>query len=437
MIVDFTVENFRSIKDMQTLSMLATAFKEHPKNTFLNPNPNDKEFRLLRTAGIYGANASGKSNVLRAIETFVSFVKNSTEIKVDEKIKYFDPFKLDKNTIFAPTKFELEFINIDKIRYRYGFSFTEDEVVEEHLYFYPKGYETNLFLREKNKPIEFGQSLTGDKKIIERQLLKNNLYLSKAANSNHKQLKGVYQYFDNILILCDKKFFFDVNPLLPFVDLTHYDTPKDFVDKFIKIADVGIEKVEYERNDSKSFESFVDFLKKDNSFTEEQIEKLKHKPTAIHKVFDRGNETGETVFKIEDESEGTQKLYRLCGVLFHAMKNNSILIMDELNNSFHPYITQFLLKLFHSNKARSTYQFIFATHDVSILNLDIFRRDQIWFTEKDAFGSTNLYSLGEFKKSEIRKKTPIDKWYLSGRFGALPLVGSVRNLLEYAETTKK
>ena len=197
MLIDFTIENFRSIKTPITLSLLATHIDEHPDSKFRFKQEPDIE--LLKTAVIYGANASGKSNIIKAFDIFQDFILDSTDLKPGQKIKYYQPFKLEKGWDKKPSVFDIEFIAEDSVRYRYEVAYDQDEILKESLVFYPKGQEANLFLREKGKAIKFGDYFSGPAKTIEKQLLENHLFLSKAANSNNKRLKDIYLYFRKTL----------------------------------------------------------------------------------------------------------------------------------------------------------------------------------------------------------------------------------------------
>ena len=176
MIVDFSVKNFKSIKEEQTFSMLASNSKsELPDNVF--PTEKEPNISLLKTGVIMGANASGKSNLLAAIETFRDFVVNSTDLKVEENIPYYEPYRLDETWLKKPTAFEMEFIGGDHIRYKYSVLFDRDEVLEEELVFYPQKQEALLYRREQGKIIKFGSQFKGRKRSIENELLPNILFL--------------------------------------------------------------------------------------------------------------------------------------------------------------------------------------------------------------------------------------------------------------------
>ncbi len=199
MLIEFSVSNFRSIYEKQTLSMVAAKLtgKENTQTNIFTPE-RYKNLPLLKTAAIYGANASGKSNLLKAMDYFVALATASTSLKNTDKFLFF-PFKLNNQGIFDPTSFEMEFIAKDEIRYIYGFSITESEVIEEHLLSYTSNKPTEIFVRKKGEPIKFSSVLKGHKKILEEQLQKNHLLLTKAANSNFEQLHSVYNFFTSAI----------------------------------------------------------------------------------------------------------------------------------------------------------------------------------------------------------------------------------------------
>ncbi len=433
MLIDFTISNFRSIKEAATLSMLATKIKEHPDNIF-QPNK-EKNINLIKAAVIYGANASGKSNILRALKVFQEFVVKSTDLKIGEKITYYDPFKLEKTWAKKPAMFEIEFFGKDSVRYRYMVEFNSEEIIKESLVFFPKSQEANLFLREKDNPIKFGDYFHGPAKSIENQLIKNNLFLSKAANSNNKLMEDIYLYFMSNLILST-----DDMPVIPGVSFTTNECVDDespidtkIISELLKIADTGIEYVDISKQ--KVVDDFLTFSDAySDEFKKLAIENLFYQPRMYHKTFDDETEVGEIGFGLAEESGGTVKLYDLAGKILHVLINGNVFIIDELNNSLHPIMTELLVEIFNNPGSNpNNAQLIFATHDTTLLNPDLFRRDQIWLTEKNQFGATSLYSLSEFDYRKVRGNTPFDKWYLSGRFGALPIIGDFKSWIKNAQ----
>ena len=192
MIINFSITNYRSIRDKVTLSFLPyKSFKELPANSYKATDRID----LLRTAVIYGANASGKSNVLKALNDFFAFILKSTDLKLNQKIEIYEPFLLDTECEHTPTSFEIDFIASDQVRYKYAIEFNSEAIIKEELLCYPKGQKVIVFSRSKSKPIEFGTYLKGEKKSVEARLMNNQLFLTKGANENIEQLIPVYEYF--------------------------------------------------------------------------------------------------------------------------------------------------------------------------------------------------------------------------------------------------
>lgn len=427
MIIDFTVKNFKSIKEQQTFSMLASTIKdEYPGNVF-QPGE-EKKLSLLKTSVIFGPNASGKSNLIMAIKSLAAFAVHSTDLKLEQDIPYYDPYKFDKNNLLNPTEFEIEFIGNDKIRYKYTVSFNRKEVQQEKLVFYPKKQESCLFLREKGKTIKFGSQLAGKKRSIESELLPNNLFLSKAANSNHLQLKDVYLYF-----LKNLKFHMAEDSRAGETSDTtmlrlenNSELRKKLID-FLAAVDTGIHSVGLRKKNEKSPSrlKYTDRIAQTPGVT--TFTASSFTPVIYHKVYDGNRETGTTDLDLNEESDGTIKMYHLAVKVIEVLEAGHTLIVDELDTSIHPLVSRYLLELFNDHgKNPNNGQLIAATHDVSLLDPKIFRRDQIWFTAKNSYGATEIFSLDEFDKNEVRKNTPFDKWYLNGRFGALPLINKKR-----------
>jgi AAA15 family ATPase/GTPase len=426
MIVDFSVENFRSIKTEQTLSMFVSdSKKDLPENTF--PLEKENKLSLLKTGLIYGANASGKSNLLLALKALQDFVVDSTDLKLDASIPYYQPYKLDKKYRDNPTTFGMEFVGNDGIRYRYTISFTKMEVILEELLFYPNKQEALLFRRKKGETIKFGHHAKGRKKSIEQELIGNNLFLSKAANSNHDQFKDIYLYFKNNLN------FFPRGLLgTPFDTFRTFKLQKnkgnDFSNRLTNLliaADTGIHSIEFEEE---SIEIPPEFLELVPEEKREEFSKNPHlpgNPVTYHNTFD-GETEGESIgFQLlSEESDGTLKMYSLGGYIIPALEKGHALIIDELDRSMHPHLCEYVVKLFNNPETNPhNAQLIATTHDTTLLNSNNLRRDQIWFISKD-HGASHLFSLDEFDKSEVRKNTPFDKWYLDGRFGAIPKINT-------------
>ncbi len=426
MIIDFSVENFRSIKDLQTLSMCAAPGKEHPNQVF---EARADKIRLLKSALIFGANASGKSNVILALATFQNFILDSTDLKLGRNIPYYEPYRLDQASAKRPTYFDMEFIAEDGIRYKYQVLYNRQEVLREELVFYPKKQEARLFTREKGKAMLFGEYLRGKKRSIESELLDNNLFLSKAANSRHEQLSDIYLYFAKLDIISHQG---SPNDFRIGFTNSQYEAFNDhgmskMLSQFLKAADLGVNGFKIKKSDKR------------HDFPPEMPEEVKYllkssmeyEVTLTHDLYDGESVVGSVDMEIANESTGTRKIYELAYSVIEALKKGGVLIVDELNNCLHPLLSEFILDLFHNEeKNPKNGQFIATAHDTTLMDPENLRRDQIWFTEKDKTGATNLYSLAEFDGEEVRKTTPFNKWYLTGRFGALPLISRQKIIAE-------
>lgn len=408
MLVDFTIKNYRSFKNESLFSMVAEKKKEDIPNNLFNISE-DSDISLLKTAVVYGANASGKSNLLLAFETLKNFILNSTDLKLDQEIPFYKPFLLDVETRNQPMLFEIEFITAEPMRYRYSVEFDKTQIISEKLIFFPEKNGRNLFERDGvTGKYSWGRDLKGKKESLTGEVLKNVLFLSKAANNNEsdERLRAIYRYFRTNFMFhtsADSSRTEVYLTSLKMNDLSQKGFNESLIE-FLKSADLGISSVRVRK--------------------EKTINDLSTKVDIGHRVFSRTNETGEDhFFQLQDESAGTIKMFDLAGKIIDTLRNGNVLIVDELDSSFHPLMSEYILSIFNDPvKNPKNAQLIVATHDAYLLDSEKLRRDQIWFVEKDKYGASNLYSLDEFEKSEVRKNVPFDRWYLSGRFGALPLI---------------
>jgi AAA15 family ATPase/GTPase len=402
MLVEFKVGNFLSFKETVAFSMAAASIREH-KDTHVFKA---KNFQLLKSAVVYGANASGKTNLIKAISFMRYFVINSSkESQAEEKINV-DRFKLSSETDKKPSFFEITFIH-ENIRYRYGFE-VDKEKVHSEWFFYTKERETMLFTREDNH-FELGRAFRKEGKELELKTRKNALFLSAAAQWNGEISLKIVKWFTHHL-----KIIYGLNKgdISTTVDLLEKDNQlKDRVLEFIKVADLGIHEVKIEKS------AKADLVSSSFVYTPEI--------RTFHKKYD---DNGKTVsieeFKMErDESEGTKQLFSLIGLVINALNNGNLLIVDELDAQLHPLITNYIINLFNStDKNPHNAQLIFNTHDTNFLSNKLFRRDQIWFAEKDRQEATDLYSLVEYN-FKVRKDESYGKNYIIGKYGAIPFLG--------------
>lgn len=417
MIIQFSVENFRSIKNKETLSLIADSGKTNSNNVFEAL----ESIKMLKSAVIYGANASGKTNVIRAFHAFHQMILRSTDYKNGESIRYYNPFRLDIEYRNRPTKFSLDFV-YSNIRFTYFYAFNEKEIISERLDFYPKNYRANLFIREKGKSVKLGKSFLN--KRIDKKVLNNHLFLTKSGNSGHKQMGELYLYFRKIAVW-NSHSQNQIKQIRQNIEALITSTKgKDFnqkLNKLIKIADTKIEAILVHKLKAAAF-VFPDQVP--NSVKDKVLKENKFRTYAMHRIYKNGEESGFENFDINEESEGTRMLFVLGGLLLKQLEIGGIVFIDEIENSMHPRLCKFLIKLFH-NQATNTKnsQLIFATHETTLLDKENFRKDQIWFTEKNKFGETELYSAADFEG--VRNDIPFEEWYMNGKFGGQPNIKEI------------
>jgi len=367
-----------------------------------------KSDNLLRSAVIYGANASGKSNILMAFYFLKALVLNSHNHQKGQGIKY-EPFKLDKACLQIPTRFQIIFIQ-NEIKYAYTIAFNGIKVLEESLYWYKNNRRALLFERI-NTEFKFTRDKTIQNFIAERTL-ENTLYLSKATQENYQEVFPVFDWFKNQLqFIGPYQPIGSERPTIAFIEKESKN--KELILKALAEADLALEDIEVNlrllekipESLPPEIKSFINIAK---TLSLEEINiKTSHKGV----VFDYFTE----------ESEGTKRLFSLIGLWLDALENGRILVIDELEVKLHHKLNLFLINLFHNKiQNKTNAQLIFTTHNTNLLDQTIFRRDQIWFTEKnEEKGSTELYSLIEFSP---RKDKDIERGYLAGRYGALPFI---------------
>ncbi|MBD1812245.1 ATP-binding protein [Microcoleus vaginatus DQ-U2] len=416
MLIEFSVSNFRSIKEQQTLSMIADSSTRKNDNTFVPIEGN--KLRLLDSAAIYGANASGKSNILKALTTLISYI-HDLKIDVDDNIPYYEPFELEKSCLSKPSIFKVSFI-IEGIMYDYQITFDSREVHHEQLDFYPHKRQANLFIRTKNE-VKRGDYFQ-DKRLFSTKALTKYPYLSKVAREEHEQMQKIYEYLKTY------NFYAANDPhmrssLVRHVNqqLQKHEKLKIKLDKLIRIADTHIEQIKIEeKNVDFEFEyqgsyKIPKFIMSDN----------KYEFFAVHKTFRDGLLEGEAKFPFfQKESIGTITLYGLGALMLLILNRGHILVIDEIDNSLHPKLCKFLIKLFHHplTNPRNA-QLIFASHETTLLDRELLRKDQIWFTEKNKYGETQLFSAQDFDK--VKGDEPFDLWYMQGKFGGQPNIKEV------------
>jgi AAA15 family ATPase/GTPase len=420
MILSLKIENFRSIKEALTVNLTSEKrLKEHDlsENSFVENNS-----ELLKSLLIYGRNASGKSNILLALKALQFLVESSDGFKHGMAIPPYEPFKFDTAYSNTPVYFEIDFISVEtKTKYKYIVSFDKKNIVFEGLYIYPEGIKSKLYER-KMSSISYGDYYKGTKKIIEDDLLPNQLFLSKSSTSKVKYLDDCYLYFKKYMYISTiHDTDYDTTIIRAFSEiLTKDDKLKNNLLDLLKASDTSINDFKIKENDKKI--KFPGSIPED--IKNQLIDKFKYEVFTSHTLFQNGVEIGQETLGLEDESFGTKKLFAIGALILGTIDDGGVIIIDELDKGLHPLISKLLISLFNSKKNNpNNAQLIFATHDSSLLDLDSLRRDQISFVDKEYEGHSIYYKLSDIKG--IRKDIPLDKWYLSGRFKAVPVTNEV------------
>lgn len=431
MLIEFQVGNLLSFKDKVTFSMVASEIdsqdSELDSNSVIVVN---EELKLLKTTAIYGANASGKSNFAKAFSFMKWFVINSsTAIQVTDEIDI-EPFRLSTETENKPSFFQVKFGLNNKI-YRYGFEITKAQVISEWLFCITNVQEFNLFERRLNRfkikqRFKEGQGLKDKTKD-------NSLFISVSAQFNGKISEQILKWFFNCQVISASG---THDSFYRNLTLKSFESPlKQDIVQFIKDLDLSIYDIRMTKQSVSSETLPLEMpeeLKKLilRSATEVSSTSIQ----TFHEKYDKeGKVVGTEKFDLEeDESEGTKKLFYFSGIILNALKNGQLIVIDELDAKLHPIITHKIVQLFNSNEYNSKgAQLIFMTHDTNLLSSSLFgsrllRRDQIWFTEKNQQGATDLYSLVEY---DIPENAPFESDYIRGKYGAIPFIGSFRKLL--------
>ena len=424
MILNFSIQNFGSIKDRQTLTFEADK-SDHLENSYVI---HTNGLRILKIALIYGANASGKTTILKALEFLRDIVLEPKTKKTDELD--FQPFLFDSETPNQNAVMSIEFLANDT-KYFYEVAFFKKAVVYEVLNFHnPKKaniYKRTTDIKNEFTEITFGSKIKIDKTIeknLEANTLWNNTVLGGFLKTNIdiKELKEVVEWFKNYLYpLIDTKTQLEgfVTSKIDQGELTKFD-----VINILKKADFHISDILIQENEQVIPDGFIELVKKQLKAHDSEVKKLeeKGKITSVSIEFEHTVNQAKYTLPIELESQGTRRFYGFAGLLALLIKNSTSFPIDELESSLHPELyTHFILSfLLNSNKS----QIIATTHNREIFdNKDIFRNDAIWFTDKNENGSTELYSLADFDSSIVRNTTNIYNAYKSGKLKATPNLG--------------
>lgn len=436
MIISFKVKNFRSIKDKVELSMEASTSKSKPENVFEVETKPGKVFRLLKTAVIYGPNASGKSNIIRAYWTFRLMISQSFRNDVNDTIKIIEPFELSKETISQPTEFSLHFIGPDKTQFIYWVAISQEQgVIEETLKFYPEKSPMIIYKRKGRNIIHtmplFFSDLSYPKVVNPKRLL-----LSELGNSGDIFWENLRNYF-----VLDTMVFNSAGGSMVYRlasaakrifenDSEQANNIKKKVVRLVKLSDLGITDIDLKEEMVEEFR--VNTVEEpDETYGNTRKEK---RLKTYHNVYNNDRIVDVKQFDLlRQGSTGTIAIVGLSAEILTSFEAHSgrTLWIDEMDNSLHPHLCRFLIELYHHPKTNPhNAQLIFATHETTLLDKNMFRRDQIWITSKNKQGTTILFSVYDLDIEGLREDLPFDRWYMSGKFGGLPKIKSMDFIFE-------
>lgn len=444
MLIRFSVENFLSFRDETELSMVPGKARQHPKH--IVSTGKNRKTNLLKTAVIYGANASGKSNLIKAMDFARDFIISGRRPGKTIPVK---PFKFDSASEEKPSTFQFEFTHKGKSLI-YGFKLDAQKVYEEWLYEITPNTEKPMFERmtgaDDQTTAEFSMKLKAKDleflQFVARGTRPNQLFLTESIERNVPYFRNAFEWFDKVLVII-----FPESRLegLEIEFMTNEDFQQSF-QSLLQLFDTGISGISFQEFDfdeeisiSKQFKEQVkeELFKREDSFGTivrgaegQSYLLLKRDNDAINAsklmtVHHAKGQEQHVLLDVREESDGTKRLFDLIPALIELFSSERVFIIDELDRSLHPHVSREILRLFLSNKPEQMSQLMVTTHESTLLDLDLLRRDEIWFVEKDQDGASTIYSLEEFAP---RYDKDIRKGYLLGRFGSIPLIKDVENL---------
>ena len=422
MLIEFTVGNFKSFRDKTTFSMIAANLtSDAPALDTDNVIPISKNLSLLKSAAVYGANASGKSNLGAALHFMREMIVMSAREDVTPEKAGLEAFLLDWEKHTQPSFFEIVF-RLDKKQYRYGFEVDKAQVVSEWLFHVPKTKEIALFVREWQE-IDVRAAFK-EGKGLETKTRKEALFLSLVTLFNGTTARKLQDWFREFAIetgLQDDR-------LRKFtIDCLRDPEEREPLLDFIRRLDLGVEEVIIPEPPSAEVlpKDWSDEVRKKVLSQLSQEIYVRH---SVNQLTEAPHDANNYVLLNLDkhESQGTRKMVAMAGPLCAVLQFGQLLFVDELDARLHPLMTRRIIELFHSPLTNPKgAQLIFATHDTNLLDKTLFRRDQIWFAEKDRQGATHLASLAEYR---VRSDAAFEKQYLEGRYGAIPFLGDLSRL---------
>jgi hypothetical protein len=427
MLLRFRFSNVRSFREEQELSLVAGSSAESPEVVRHEAPVREG---VLPVAAIYGANASGKTNVLRGLDFMQRAVLLSHRLWAPEAPIPREPFRRAE----SPSEFEVDFVT-GGIRYQYGFRVDSMTVLEEWLYAYPRRNRQTWFHRVLDRPITFGERMPGENRVVEELTRKNSLFLSAAAQNNHEAIGPIYNWIasQQFVIGGREQHLRDTTQMCRKLDFRRE------LERLIVYADLGIsgmdvnERPPVNEPPTTNQSTIAQLMSLTGTGWVELKERIRpFGPDDVHLTHRIGDL--DVIFHLQEESQGTVTYFSLLGPAVLAIRIGSPLFIDELDASLHPHLSSYLIRLFNDDITNPKgAQLIFTTHDTNLLSNGILRRDQIWFTEKKRDGASDLFPLSDFKP---RRAENLENGYLQGRYGAIPFVNSEAFLARF-ENGKK
>lgn len=453
MLLQFSVENFACFSDEALFSMVATSGEEHPGH--LVETESGRKPRILRTAALYGANAHGKTKLIEALHFAQSLIVQGTKSTQLVKVS---PFRLDPIRLQQPSRFDFV-IDYQEVEYSYGFKVDRERVHEEWLYAKPGVREVTFFERitdaEGRVTVDPGPSLAGRSKkeqqflaFVAKGTRPNQLFLTEAVDRNVEKLQPLFQWFKEVLTIIAATAHAQSLEIRANEEKDFTAFIGDFLDK-AGTGIAGIETEQEELNYSKhgipehlrdEFEQTIEkggiaTLMSEEGASFSICADATGKPMLVRlKTRHTGKDGVPVLFDFEEESAGTQRLMDILPILADAQTQEKVYVIDELDRKLHPLLSRLFVETYLGQGiAPRRGQLIFTTHDTHLLDLDLLRRDEIWFLQKGDDGASNLYSLSDLK---VRADLKIEKGYLNGRFGGIPFINPVPSFRQAVESTE-
>jgi AAA15 family ATPase/GTPase len=405
MLLQFSIQNFRTFKDKAILSLVASNYDKVTREVENISHDTKFNLRLLKSAVVYGANASGKSKLFEALMFMKDFVVSGSKNSQKGDLIKVEPFRLDSESETQPTEFEVIFTH-DEILYRYGFEADQHKIVSEWLYYKPKNKEIELFYREGDHFETHERNFSKGAIAIKQGIVRDNaLLLPYAAQNNDDTSYTVIEWFKKLITISGLN-----EHSYGGYSLYRTDDPayKSRILELLSAADLGIQDIKLQKLETEVLDVFT-----------------------THKRYDADKKGfAQVQFSLDhDESSGTKKFFALTAPVLDILESGYTLLVDELDAKLHPNLVCKIVSLFNSTEFnKKNAQLIFNTHDTNLLSSGLFRRDQIWFTEKNKYGEAKLYALSDFKSDEVKKTESFEENYINGKYGGVPYLGFFDNL---------